>query len=187
MTVISTDLVPVNSFTTDSLFIGIGQRYDVTIDASQATDNYWMNITFGGGGGCGGSNNPYPAAIVHYDGAATDANPTDLGTVPTDHECLDFVNYTPVVTRSVPTSPFAATDDNTLDIEFVARKWTIDGSTLVVDWGQPLAQYAIENSTAWPASDNVHQIDGEDQVRCSNLPLFSVSTHIQQFHHLYIY
>ncbi|PSS05173.1 laccase [Coniella lustricola] len=162
MTVIGTDFVPVDSFTTSSLFVGIGQRYDVTIDASQATDNYWMNVTFGGGGGCGKSNNPYPAAIIHYDGAAT-GNPTNLGTVPTDHECLDLINFTPVVSRSVPTSSFTATGDNTLDIESVARKWTIDGSSLVVDWGHPLAQYAIENSTAWPSSDNVYQIDAENQ------------------------
>lgn len=43
--VMATDMVPVNSFTTDSLFMGVGQRYDVMIDANQASGNYWFNIT----------------------------------------------------------------------------------------------------------------------------------------------
>ncbi len=34
--------MPVQAFTTDSLYLGIGQRYDVTIDASQNPGNYWI-------------------------------------------------------------------------------------------------------------------------------------------------
>lgn len=167
MTIIETDFVPVDSFTTDSLFIGIGQRYDVTIDASQATDNYWFNITYGGSGFCGSSNNPHPAAIIHYDGASTD-NPADPGSIPTDHECLDYLSYTPVVSRTVPTNTFVASASNSLGVALTANngnKWTVNGSTLQVDWNHPVAQYVAENETSWPSSDNVWRADEEDEVR----------------------
>lgn len=166
MTVIATDLVPVNSYTTDSLFVGVGQRYDVTIDASQAVDNYWFNVTFGGTGFCGASNNPYPAAIIRYDGAPTE-NPTCVGDTPTDHQCLDFLSYTPVVTRQVPTSSFVATSNNTMDYVLTsnANKWTVSGSTLDVDWNKPIAQYIANNKSDWALSNNVWRTDLEDQVR----------------------
>lgn len=166
MTVISGDFVPMNPFTTDSLFVGVGQRYDITIDASQATDNYWFNITYSDGGLlCGSSLNPYPAAIIHYDGAS-DGLPTDQGSIPTDSECLDLISLSPVVTRTVPTSSFAASTNNTLDIAFVSNRWTVADSTLQVDWNSPAAQHIINNETTWSGieSDNIWRTDEQDQV-----------------------
>lgn len=161
MTIIGTDLVPVNSFTTDSLFVAIGQRYDVTIDASQETDNYWLNITFGGSGRCGASLNPYPAAIIHYNGAPI-GNPTIAGTTPTDHQCLDLLSLTPVVTRTVPTSAFSPSTDNSLDVSIsgTTGKWTISGSSLQVDWSVPVTQMVINNETDFLPASNVWQYDG---------------------------
>jgi FtsP/CotA-like multicopper oxidase with cupredoxin domain len=45
MTIISSDLVPVNAQTVNSVFLGVGQRIDVTIDASKNVDNYWVSAT----------------------------------------------------------------------------------------------------------------------------------------------
>lgn len=166
MTIIAADLVPVNTFTVDSLFIGVGQRYDVTIDASQATDNYWMNITFGALSACGTSNNPYPAAIIHYDGATT-GNPTQPGPTPVNHQCMDLLSLTPVVTRTVPTSGFTPSTENTLNVDFPflganAFKWTINSSSLFVDWAVPVAQVVIDDRTDWLPTDNVWQVDEAD-------------------------
>lgn len=163
MTIIGSDLVPVNSFTTDSLFVGIGQRYDVTIDASQHTDNYWLNITYGGSGKCGLSLNPHPAAIIHYDGAPT-SNPTNPGVAPTDHQCLDLLSLTPVVSRTVPTAGFSPSTDDSLDVtfSFTTGKWLIDGSSLDLDWSAPIIQDVINNSTDWASSSNIFQYDGSE-------------------------
>lgn len=167
MTVIAGDLVPMNAFTTESLFVGIGQRYDVTIDASQATDNYWLNITFGGSGQCGKSKNPHPAAIVHYDGASDDL-PTNEGSTPIDSQCLDLINLKPVVPRTVPTSGFVASSDNTLDVAFrlVDHKWTVGDSSLWVDWNKPAVQHILNNETTWSGieTDNIWRTDAKDQV-----------------------
>lgn len=167
MTVIGTDFVPVNSFTTNSLFIGVGQRYDVTIDASQTIGNYWFNVTLGtsqGGGFCGTSENLFPAAIVQYDGAADDI-PTKKGTAPSDHNCLDSLDFVPVVSRIVPTS-FTPSSGNTLDLTLSiiseAFVWNINSSPMKIDWDKPLAQYVNQNETNYPSSVNVLKVDGDD-------------------------
>ena len=166
MTIIGTDFVPVNPYPTDSLFIAVGQRYDVIIDANQDVDNYWFNVTYGGSGFCGSSNNPYPAAIVQYDGAA-DGNPTDEGTTPIDHQCLDPMDLVPIVTRTVPTD-FTPSSDNTLDVHLDLTAptfvWYINNSSMTVDWDKPVAQYVYENDTDYPSTNNIWQVDGADQV-----------------------
>lgn len=167
MTIIESDFVPVDSYTTDSLFLGVGQRYDVTIDASQDVGNYWFNVTYGGGGFCGASNNPYPAAIVQYEGAA-DGNPADEGKTPIDHMCLDTMDIVPVVSRTVPTAAFAASSDNTMDVHLDLTAptfvWYINNSSEKVDWDEPVAQYVADNRTDFPSDLNLWNVEGEDQV-----------------------
>ena len=42
LTVIGMDLVPLVPYTTDSVVISMGQRYDIIVEANAASDNYWM-------------------------------------------------------------------------------------------------------------------------------------------------
>lgn len=165
MTVIATDLVPVDAYTTDSLYVGIGQRYDVTIDASQAVDNYWFNVTFGGSGLCGTSNNPAPAAVVRYEGAPAGGQPYD-GAAYVDHNCLDFLNYTPVVPRKdVPVASFVANTNNSMEVVLTtnANKWKVGGSTLNVDWNKPVVQYVANDESDWASSNNIWRTDLVDE------------------------
>ncbi|KAE8441120.1 hypothetical protein EG329_005862 [Mollisiaceae sp. DMI_Dod_QoI] len=158
MTVIGTDFVPVDAFTTNSLFLGIGQRYDVTIDASQTPGNYWFNVTYAASGACGASNNLHPAAIFHYAGAAT-GTPTSTGTPPPDAACADYTSYTPVVTRTASLSQFSAAPDN-LNVTFngVADPtvfWNVNGNSMQVNWEKPTLEYVREGNTAYPTRENV--------------------------------
>ncbi|KAK1764472.1 laccase [Phialemonium atrogriseum] len=167
MTVIGTDYVPSNAFTTDSLFIGVGQRYDVTIDASKAVGNYWFNVTFGGNGFCGLSNNPFPAAIFSYDGAPN-ANPTKAGTPPADSLCLDNLNLTPVVPRSAPPSGFTPSASNKLDVHLDTTGtplfvWRINGNSIKVDWQKPIGQYVMDGNNSFPANANIVKVDAVNQ------------------------
>ncbi|KAK1753342.1 benzenediol:oxygen oxidoreductase [Echria macrotheca] len=167
MTIIASDFVPVNAQTVSSVFLGVGQRYDVTIDASQTPGNYWFNVTFGGEGFCGSSNNPAPAAIFHYAGAPGGL-PTNPGTPPTDSQCLDIINLTPVVTRTVPTVNFVKRPSNTLPVHlqfggtplFV---WQVNGSAINVDWNKPVAEYVMTNNQSYPTSENLVIVDAVDQ------------------------
>ncbi|KAH6637198.1 laccase [Chaetomium tenue] len=167
MTVIASDMVPVNAMTVDSLFLAVGQRYDVTIDANRTPGNYWFNVTFGGQAFCGGSLNPTPAAIFHYAGAPGGL-PTNKGVPPTDHQCLDLPNLTPVVTRNVPVSGFVKRPGNTLPVNIDLSGtplfvWKVNGSSINVDWGKPVADYVMTQNTSYPTSDNIVQVDGANQ------------------------
>ncbi|KAH8892660.1 laccase [Thozetella sp. PMI_491] len=169
MTIIGTDFVPVNSYTVNSLFVAIGQRYDVTIDASQTPGNYWFNVTFGGSGLCGSSVNPTPAAIFHYAGAAGGL-PTNPGVVPPDHQCLDLFNLTPVVQRTVPVSTFSPNITDTIPIHLDTGgttpptfTWLVNGSAIRVDWNKPVDQYVLEGNTSYPQNENVIQANQVNQ------------------------
>ncbi|KAK3689317.1 laccase [Podospora appendiculata] len=167
-TVIASDFVPVQAQTVDSVFLGVGQRMDVTIDANKSVGNYWLNVTFGGQGFCGSSNNPAPAAVVRYAGAPGGL-PTFPGAAPVDHQCLDLINLTPVVQRTVPTT-FNKQPSNTLpvtiDLSGATGKlfsWKVNGSAININWNKPVVDYVLTGNTSYPTSENLVQITAVNQ------------------------
>ncbi|KAK0653156.1 laccase [Cercophora newfieldiana] len=165
-TVIEADFVPVNAFTAQSLFLAVGQRYDVTIVASQAVGNYWFNVTFSGNGLCGNSFMPKPAAIFQYDGASSTALPTNPGTPPPDHNCEDNTNFVPIVTRTVPAANFTATPTNDLPVALTTKiwegvqrvYWEVKGQDMNITWDEPTLEYLAKGNMNFPARYNVFQV-----------------------------
>lgn len=156
MTVIATDLVPVNAFTTSNVFLGVGQRLDVTIDASKTPGNYWMNVTMPDGNGCGNSTNKHPAAIVQYSTVASDL-PTKNGTIPPNPGCRDSLDYVPVVSRRAPLDQFTFSAGNTLGVSLdpmLPVVWRVNGSAINVNWDRPILEYVLTGNTSYPASEN---------------------------------
>ncbi len=187
-TVIETDFVPVNAQTVDKLFVGIGQRYDVTIDASQAVSNYWFNVTYvqGNPAPCGASNNPSPAAIFHYAGAPG-GNPTSPGQALTNlpTTCTDLTNWSPVVKRTISTSGVkfgpADTLNVTLDFEPTSPTqvftWKVNASSINVDWNKPVDQYVLTNNNNFPTSENIVLVNTVNQWSfwvVQNDPVFAI-------------
>jgi FtsP/CotA-like multicopper oxidase with cupredoxin domain len=166
--VIETDFVPVDAFTTSSLYLGIGQRYTVTIDASQAVGNYWFNVSFSGTGGCGTSVNKFPAAIFSYVGAPN-ALPNNTGIVPADSLCADNLNFSPIVSRTAPLTNFSPTLNN-LSVNFVVDSaiskvaWQVNGSAIDVQWDKPTLQYVLNGETDFPGSENIIQVPETNEV-----------------------
>ncbi|KAN0104967.1 multicopper oxidase [Hyaloscypha variabilis] len=158
-TVIEADFVPVDAFTTPSVYLGIGQRLAVTIDASQAVGNYWLNVSFSNTFGCGSSDNPAPAAIFSYVGA-NNSLPTNPGTVPPDSLCSDTTNLVPVVSRTAPLTAFnALSDDFFVSLETNATtsltNWQVNGSSIKVDWGNPTLLQVQNGDKTFLTSENL--------------------------------
>lgn len=167
--IIATDLVPINSFTTDNIFMGIGQRYDVLIDASQAVDNYWFNVTMQQSGLCGTSVNPHPAAIFRYQGAPQ-KNPTNPGVAPIDAGCDDRTNFSPVVQRTADQAHLlvdAADPAHQLTVNstFITTpfKWFVNSSSIDVSWDKPVFQYILDGNTNYPRSENLVFADKKNE------------------------
>ncbi|KAK3320100.1 multicopper oxidase-domain-containing protein [Cercophora scortea] len=158
--IVSIDLVPVEPKTVTTLYIGVGQRYDVIINADQDVGSYWFNTTFSPGP-CGQSNNPFPAAIFSYEGAPS-SNPTKKGTVPADSLCEDLRTFKPIVSRSVSVASFdpdAATTLNTkirVDSNPARVYWPVDGTPMNVSWSKPTLKYVDDGNTgSLPDAANV--------------------------------
>lgn len=171
-TVIATDLVPVQPTTVTSLFMAVGQRYDVIINASQPVASYWFNAT-SSSGPCGVVNNPSPAAIFSYSGS-TAAIPTNPGTAPSDSFCADSLTYTPVVPRTAPVASFTPSISDTLNTNLqigtadgVARVfWPVNSSPMNVTWEDPTLQYVATGSVASMApAENVISLPSANTVK----------------------
>ncbi|KAK4225831.1 laccase [Podospora fimiseda] len=167
MTIIASDMVPVQAQTVNSVFLAVGQRLDVTIDGNQSIGNYWFNVTFGGQAFCGGSLHPNPAAIFHYAGAPGGV-PTNRGVAPVDHQCLDLPNLTPVVSRTVPVNNFVKKVDNTLPVTLDLSGtplfvWKVNGSAIDVDWQKPTVDFVLSQNTSYPPEANVITVNSVNQ------------------------
>lgn len=164
--VIAADLVPIKPVVKSQLFLAIGQRYDVIIEANQAVGNYWFNATFDKSGACGLSNNPYPAAIFSYQGAPN-ALPTNKGSAITA-DCRDSTGFTPVVSRTADQATFNQNEKElsvNLTTAVTARgpvfSWQVNGSAIDVSWEKPILQYIAENNYNFPPHSNVVEIQAQ--------------------------
>ena len=165
MTIVSTDFVPVQPVTVQSIYLAIGQRYDVVVNATATPGAYWLNVTMPTGP-CGQSNNPYPAAILTYANANTTGLPTDPGTAPPDPSCADPGSsfFSPVVSRSAAdATSFAPTGNQTLTTTLVTSRdnvsrvfWPVNDTPMNVSWSQPTLQFVQDGTTgSMPADENV--------------------------------
>ena len=74
-TVVTSDLVPIKPISTNWLLLGIGQRYNVIIQANQTVDNYWFRAIAEPNCASTNANKNGTSAIFRYSGAPA-TNPT---------------------------------------------------------------------------------------------------------------
>ncbi|KAK2042477.1 multicopper oxidase [Colletotrichum somersetense] len=171
MTVTGTDFVPVKPFETDSLYLSVGQRYDVLINADQdASKAYWFNVSFPSNRLCGTSNMNKPAAIFQYEGSSGSLMPKDAGQAAPDAQCQDKTDFEPVYSVDVDSTAFQKTQDDTLDITVDTSRttnqqrvyWKVNGQDMDVDWDEPTLSYLAKNDSDYPAQFNVFEVPNEN-------------------------
>jgi FtsP/CotA-like multicopper oxidase with cupredoxin domain len=132
LTVISSDFVPIEPYTTNVLFINIGQRYEVIVHADQPSGNYWMRAD--NQQTCTNMiQNRDVKAILRYSDAQTGVDPTSTTQTYTD-ACQDepYASLVPVVPLNAGPADFT---EGTLDVLVgpgVPKtpnlfKWTLSG------------------------------------------------------------
>ncbi len=165
-TVIANDLVPITPVTRSSLFLGVGQRYDVIVEANQPVANYWFNATLEANNNCGRSHNPYPAAIFQYSGASSTALPTNKGT-PITAGCAGEKGFAPIITRTVDPALFQPT---TLPVSLAfptgprgqVFEWRVRNVPIAVEWDHPVLEYILQGNTTFPAAINLVDVPNAD-------------------------
>ncbi|KAI1809950.1 multicopper oxidase [Poronia punctata] len=173
LTVVGNDLVAIEPFTVQSLFIGIGQRYDVIVNANQdASQDYWIRTTPATGcTGFGDDPIDNKTGIFRYDASRT-ALPTSEGQPNQDLACLDVdpSKLNPIVPWEVDMQPQNNVSRDTFDIELQDaadeelgppgspyRHWKLGERPLWLDFENPTilnAQASINNPNYTVVTEN---------------------------------
>lgn len=101
--VVSTDFVPIKPFMADYINIGIGQRYEVIIEANAKIGNYWLRTE--PQSDCSSivsTAYKHAKGIIRYKGSDPKTNPTSKCTLPPNRDpCRDepLKNLIPMTTR----------------------------------------------------------------------------------------
>ena len=162
LTVIAMDLVPIVPYTTSVLSIGMGQRYDVILNATESSGNYWIRAI--PQTECSDNDNADNIkGILKYD--STDSTePTTSAYTYTD-SCDDED-----VSDLVPYYALDASDDATED-DFAVTvgksnnlfKWYMAATTFVVEWDDPTLLQIYNDDTNFTTSSHVIELDTAEE------------------------
>lgn len=167
--IIQIDMVPIEPEERDRIFLAVGQRYDVIIEANQEIGNYWLNATLESQNNCGRTENPWPAGIVQYEGA-DDSLPTDEG----EHfaaGCDGEKGLVPYLERILDPADFDAVADNELvidlervDVDFrgTVFRWEINDVDIDISWDHPILELIHEKNTTFYPKANLIEIPDAD-------------------------
>ncbi|KAF4508824.1 hypothetical protein G6O67_005156 [Ophiocordyceps sinensis] len=163
LTVIAADLVPIRPYSTNVINIGISQRYDVIVSADQdhVAENFWMRAI--PQSSCSRVNNTDNVrAIVHY--GDRPSTPSTLGHDSTDSCDDENGNLSPHITRDL--TPTQITTSEFVNLTTIAGlfKWTLNSTTMVVDWGNPTLQQVRGRVTSFERSNAVIQLPAANQL-----------------------
>ncbi|QKX53200.1 uncharacterized protein TRUGW13939_00276 [Talaromyces rugulosus] len=160
MTVIASDLVPINPYTTEYIDIGIGQRYDVIVNADQSdvAENFWMRAI--PQSAC--ATEPYPGNIrgIIYYGDSPDTPTTTNFSIP--DSCGDETeNLSPIVEKNVSAHPKWSESENVtiIDSGNGIFKWAVNNVSMAVDWKDPSLMQVYKKESNWSTTAGVIELD----------------------------
>ncbi|KAL7271307.1 hypothetical protein RUND412_005947 [Rhizina undulata] len=162
-TVISADFVPIVPYNTTYLSIGIGQRYDVIVEANEDVDNYWFHAYVQTSCSSTNENTNNIKGIIRYDGSSSTADPTSTDAMDGYVDSCDdetLADLVPYVSKDVTSTSFDTTFDD-LSVDVVVSdgifKWRINGTSIVIDLGTPSLLELIDGN-AYPTDYNTVQL-----------------------------
>lgn len=165
-TIVTSDLVPINPITTDWLLLGIGQRYNVIIEANQTVDNYWFRAVAETACASVNANTDGFSAIFRYAGAPS-TNPANTSATARPNDCNEPSPLAPYFTNTVPSSTFniqAATlpvsvgDSTVVTNEQNLVVWGVNFTAIDVDWEKPTLTYVQQGNTSYPRTENLIEL-----------------------------
>ncbi|KAL4914974.1 multicopper oxidase-domain-containing protein [Aspergillus aurantiobrunneus] len=165
LTVIAMDLVPIEPFTTESVTLGMGQRYDVIVTANQSSvaDSFWLRSV--PQSGCHTVESPENIrGIFHYSDV-----PTTPSTLISDIEigsCRDEPMDTliPHIPRTVQVPAWQ--DTTFADVRTNADnlfRWYLNSTTMQVFWEDPTLLQVANDDPTWENSSAVIELPNADE------------------------
>lgn len=167
--VIANDFVPIKPYVTDSVIINAAQRYDVIVEASASPKDYWLRAFWVNA--CAGVANDHPedsTGIIRYD-STSKSDPTSVSVVQPPTICGDepLQNLEPYVQYDITNIAGTTTEDLRVVFNHDALfTWTINSSSLSLDWSNPTLRRVYNNESVFPTEYNVVSVE----VRIRLLP-----------------
>ncbi|CAI6317592.1 unnamed protein product [Periconia digitata] len=155
MTVIASDFVPIQPYEATVLNIGMGQRYDVIITADQEStaDSFWMRAIPQSACSDNSQSDDIKGIIYYSDSTTT---PSTSAYSYTDG-CDDETTLVPYISKTVG-STASTTADEPVAVGFNSDnlfRWTMNSTSMVVDWADPSLGQVVNGNTSWEASEAV--------------------------------
>ncbi|ETS77074.1 hypothetical protein PFICI_10948 [Pestalotiopsis fici W106-1] len=161
LTVIAADLVPIQPFTTDTINIGIGQRYDVIVEANQDPGNYWLRAIPMSSCSSSNENSMNITGIFNYEGVDV-AYPTTTGWSYSDNCDDETANLVPYVELDAAQDGLTSEFEIGLSANGVFR-WTINEQQFYTHWEYPTLQQVIDQNSSWAEVQQVNIFDEENE------------------------
>lgn len=162
MTVIAMDLVPIEPYTTTVLSIGMGQRYDVIINATETSGNYWIRAI--PQVECSDNDNADNImGIMMYDSTNTTEPSSSAYSYTDSCDDEDMSNLVPYLVLDA--SADAEEDDFAITVGKSSNvfKWYMAATTFAVEWEDPTLLQIYESNTSYTTSSHVIELDTADE------------------------
>ncbi|RMZ78737.1 hypothetical protein DV737_g3767, partial [Chaetothyriales sp. CBS 132003] len=158
LSVIASDLVPIQPYEADSIVINAAQRYDIIVEANAQPRDYWLR----GGwvSACFGVANDTPSqmtGIVRYD-AASSEQPRTTSIIEPPTTCSDEPYESLVPYLSLNVDSIADTTVEILNERLTHAsvfQWTLNSSSLVLNWTEPTLNQILGGTSTFPEAYNV--------------------------------
>ena len=159
LTAIANDLVPIEPYETDSIVIGEGQRYDLIVEANAEPGDYWLRS--GWQTACADNQNADGiTGIVRYNASSTADPVTSSNIITLSSNCADepLSNLVPYLAMNV--GNFSEVTEETLGFVFESYfMWTINTSSLYMNWSDPTTLRVLNGQTTFPTAYNVLSVE----------------------------
>lgn len=161
MEVIASDFVPIKPYNTTSVSLGMGQRYDIIVTATESTGNFWMRAI--PQESCSDNDNvDNILGIVRYDSSSTDEPTTTSYELTDSCDDEDSSNLVPYLAIEVGTK--ADEDDEVAALSFGnAIKWTMNSISFVSEWDYPTVKAIADGNDTWTDAEHVWTLPNADE------------------------
>lgn len=182
MTVVSTDFVPIVPYTTDQVSIGMGQRYDVIVNASETSGDFWLRAI--PQESCSDNDNvDNILGIIRYDSSST-ADPTTSAYTYTDScDDEDISTLVPYLVSDV-SSTYDIEDDFAVTLGRANNVilWEMAGISFVNEWDYPTVLQVAEGNDTWGTDQHVIELPTANEW-----VYFVISTTFAQAHPIHLH
>lgn len=162
MTVIAADLVPIVPYSTQVLSIGMGQRYDIIVDATESSGDYWIRAI--PQTTCSDNDNTDNIkGIMRYDSTSTDDPTTSAYDYADDCDDEDISSLVPYLALDASTD--AESDDFAITVgkSNSLFKWYVAATTFLVDWSAPTVEQIYAGNDTFSTNQHVISLPTADE------------------------